>query len=123
MGDGRLTSAANSAAAVCFSRSHESSHREQRDDRLEFKEPGVEPHYGPDRAVAIEHIDVRLSIEPEAATFKGEAWIRFRPLPGFDGGVVFDLDEVQVDACRDLEGHDLPFTHQDAELRIRVTRT
>jgi aminopeptidase N len=88
-------------------------------ERMDFAEPGVGPHYGPDRQIAIEHIDVHLVIDPEAKKYSGEAWIRFRPLPAFDGTVALDLDEVVVDSVRDLQGADLDWVHDDATLTVR----
>ncbi len=64
--------------------------------RRPFAEPGAEPHYGPDRAFELEHIDAHLVIEPDAGTVVGVARIRVGPVLSGLGPVVLDLDEVEV---------------------------
>jgi aminopeptidase N len=89
------------------------------DDRMDFAEPGVGPHYGPDRSVDVEHADVFLSFEPEARTWKGDARIRVKPLPGFDGTLKLDLDEVEVDGVDDLKGKPLSWKLDDGKLVVK----
>ena len=83
-----------------------------------FGEPDVEAHYAPSRAVRIEHLDLKLSLEPVASTFSGEATLRLRRLPIFRGVAALDLDEVQVDAVLSSAGAPLRWTHTDGELRV-----
>lgn len=86
--------------------------------RRDFAEPGVEPHYAPDRTCRIDHIALDLSIDPEARTLVGEARIRCQPLPGRAGRYRFDLDEVTVDAVTDGAGAPLPWRHADGSLDV-----
>ena len=87
-------------------------------DRMAFAEPGVGPNYAPDRTVVIEHLDVRLSIEPTTKAFTGLAKIRVRLLPTFTGVAAFDLDEVTVDAVSDEQGSALDWRHEGPELKV-----
>ncbi len=86
---------------------------------LPFGEPGIRPSYAPDRTVRLEHVAVRLHLEPVSATFRGEATLRFRPYPAYDGTASFDLDEVDVLSVTDGAGGALPFEHGDGVLRVR----
>lgn len=84
-----------------------------------FPEPGIEPHYGPDRAFVIEHIALDLSIDPENPGIQGVAELRIAPRPGGLGEVVLDLDDVTVDSvvCVDTaEG--LSWRHDSGKLHV-----
>jgi aminopeptidase N len=89
-------------------------------DALPFAEPGVRPSYAPDRTVRLEHVALSLHLDPATATFRGEATLRFRPFPAYDGTASFDLDEVEVTGVADGAGGALPFEHGDGVLRVRA---
>jgi len=87
---------------------------------MPFAEPGVEPHYAPSRAIRIVHADVRLVIDPVARCFEGQTRFQTAALPGYAGTFAFDLDDVQVLRVEDGDGQPLKWSHDDAQLRIRV---
>ncbi len=86
--------------------------------RRTFAEPGVEPHYAPDRTCRIEHIDVHLGIDPVRRTFCGKATLRLAPVAGGGSVARLDLDEVVVDNVTDAAGNPLGWTHADGVLAI-----
>lgn len=88
------------------------------DGPMPFAEPGVDPHYAPDRAVRIEHIDLFLSVEPAEHSFRGRATIAVRPLACYEGRFAFDLDEVQLDTVTDGDGNPLEHVLADGQLQI-----
>ncbi|MSQ03519.1 MAG: hypothetical protein EXR71_16780 [Myxococcales bacterium] len=90
-------------------------------DRRTFAEPGVEPHYPPDRDVDILHYDLDLWIDPVARSLRGQAHIRVRPLAGRDGQLGFDLDELTVDGVERPDGSALAWSHHDGKLRVAHT--
>lgn len=84
--------------------------------RRAFAEPGVEPHYSPDRPARIEHIALDLVIDPVARTLVGSARVRFVPVAGAHPRYQLDLDEVTVLAVEDGAGGALSFRHADGVL-------
>lgn len=90
------------------------------DDRMPFAEPGIEPHFAPSRTVRIEHIDLSLDLDIDGHAFTGTARISYRALPDFDGVVVLDLDDVQVDGVTGADGEPLTFTDEGGTLRVRA---
>lgn len=107
---------------ICLSRRHENSllGLVTRDGSPNsFAEPGISPNYARSRDVRIEHLELSLSLEPEARTFVGMARLKLTPLPRFSGVVELDLDEVTVDGVTDANGKALPFTLADGKLAIR----
>ena len=89
------------------------------DRPIPFAEPGIRPHYAPDRAVRIERATVRLSVEPEARTFRGEAVFEIRSFPGYTGSFGFDLDDVEVISVTG-EGTPLDWEHVDGQVRVQA---
>lgn len=89
---------------------------------MPFHEPGVGPHYAPSREVRIEHAAIRLSLEPARRTFAGEGRYRLRALPGYRGRFGLDVEEIEVLAVEDGAGRALPWSHDDAQLRVRCDR-
>jgi len=85
---------------------------------MPFAEPGVPRHYAPDRTVRIEHIDLRLSVDPVERTFSGTARLRVRPLASYEGRFAFDLDEVKLGTVTDGEGAPLEHRFGDGKLEI-----
>ena len=94
----------------------------QVDGLMPFAEPGVGPHYAPDRAVRIEHIDLWLSVEPAQRTFRGRATLRICPLACYAGRLAFDLDEVVVESVVDGDGAPLDHVLADGSLTIRAAQ-
>ena len=47
-------------------------------DRLPFALPGARPHYGPDRVVRVEHLDLHLRVVFATKTLHGEVTTRVR---------------------------------------------
>ncbi len=86
--------------------------------RRAFAEPGVTPHYAPDRGYQIEHIALDLRLDPVARTFAGSARIRFHALPGGPSTYALDLDELTVDSVTDGAGAPLRYTYGDGKLVV-----
>lgn len=86
--------------------------------RRAFAEPGVEPHYAPDRGCRIEHIDLHLEIDPVGRTFSGQAVLRLSPVAGGGAAARLDLDEVVVDSVTDASGAALQWSHADGVLAV-----
>ena len=89
---------------------------------MPFAEPGVEPNYAPSWTFRIVRIDVFLSIDPAAHTWKGRSRITLRPLPAFDGTVRLDLDAVEVEAVATGEGAPLPWRIVDGAIEVLGVR-
>ncbi|MCB9678350.1 MAG: HEAT repeat domain-containing protein [Alphaproteobacteria bacterium] len=87
---------------------------------MPFAEPGVKPHYAPDRRVRIEHLSLTLSLFPAEQRFEGSARIRVTPLATYGGIASFDLEEVEVLSVSDAEGNGLPFVHESGEVSVTV---
>ncbi len=109
-------------ACICF-RHENQGLGSSRADRMEFAEPGVGPHYGPDRTVAIEHLHLKLAIDPAACTFVGSATLRFKRLPLHKGTLSLNLDEVVVENVQYEDGSPLRWRHADGRLDIRGVET
>ncbi|TNE85957.1 MAG: hypothetical protein EP330_23770 [Deltaproteobacteria bacterium] len=90
--------------------------------RMAFSEPGVEPHYGPSRAVRIQHMDLTLSLEPTENKWSGTARLTIKALPLFQGASRYDLDQVEVISVTDGKGKALDYTHDDAELVVEHSK-
>ena len=99
---------------ACFCR-----HGVAADAPIGFAEPGVRPHYAPDRVVRIERSTIRLTVDPQARTFSGQAEIELRALPTFQGQFALDLDDVEVDSVTG-EGAPLDWEHTDGQVVIRA---
>jgi aminopeptidase N len=89
-------------------------------DRLPFALPGARPHYGPDRIVRVEHIDLHLRPEFAAKTLHGAVTTRVRAIE--DGVRTLRLDAVDltIDAVRDARGTPLAFTATAKDLTIAL---
>jgi len=90
------------------------------DAPMPFAEPGVDPHYAPDRSVRIEHMDLFLSVEPSEQTFHGRATLRITPLACYGGAFAFDLDEVEVLEVTDGAGKALDWHLGDGQLSVQA---
>ncbi|HHO53308.1 MAG TPA: hypothetical protein ENK18_21160 [Deltaproteobacteria bacterium] len=85
-----------------------------------FREPGVRPHYTPDRVVRIRHATIQLALDPEGARFEGEARLSLSALPTFRGRFALDLDDVEVDSVVDGQGGALSWAHEAGQIVIRA---
>ncbi len=88
-------------------------------DPMPFAEPGVQPHYAPDRVVRIVHHDLRISVDPALRTFSGTARIHLQRLPIYRDRLALDLDEVEVTEVTDGAGNALAWEHTDGEVVVR----
>ena len=85
-----------------------------------FAEPGIEPHYAPDLGFSLAGTALHLTIDPAARSLIGEAVLEVRPLPSGLGDVVFDLDDLSVDAVEDADTDEaLAYRHDGGKLRVR----
>jgi aminopeptidase N len=89
-------------------------------DRLPFALPGARPHYGPDRVVRVEHLDLHLRPVFATKTLYGEVTTRVRAIE--DGVRTLRLDAVDltIDAVRDEGGNALSYTATAKDLTIAL---
>jgi aminopeptidase N len=89
-------------------------------DRLPFALPGARPHYGPDRIVRVEHMDLHLRPVFASKTLHGAVTTRVRAIE--DGVRTLRLDAVDltIDAVRDERGTPLAFTATAKDLTIAL---
>lgn len=89
-------------------------------DRLPFALPGARPHYGPDRVVRVEHLDLHLRPDFATKTLHGEVTTRVRAIE--DGVRTLRLDAVDlaIDAVRDERGAALAFAATAKDLTIEL---
>ncbi len=83
-------------------------------DRLPFALPGARPHYGPDRVVRVEHIDLHLRPVFATKTLHGEVTTRVRAIEDGVRRLRLDAVDLTIDAVRDERGADAP-VHRDRE--------
>ncbi|MCK6524729.1 HEAT repeat domain-containing protein [Myxococcota bacterium] len=83
-----------------------------------FAEPGASPQYTPDRGYTLRRIDLRLRIDPRVHHVDGVATLHVGPTPTGMGRVVFDLDEVVVQAVTDGAGEPLRHRYEDGKLEV-----
>jgi aminopeptidase N len=89
-------------------------------DRLPFALPGATSHYGPDRAVRVEHIDLHLRPDFPSKTLHGVVTTRVRAIE--DGVRTLRLDAVDlaIDAVEDTAGAPLTFRATTQALTIAL---
>ncbi len=102
---------------LIVSRSLAVAGRAQAGDRP-FPEPGVRPHYAPDRTCVVTHLDIGLRIDPASPGLEGDTVVTLAPLPSGRFEAKLDLDDVVVTSVTDLSGAELPFRHADGVLDI-----
>ncbi len=81
-----------------------------------FAEPGISPHYGPDRSFSIERIDLELKLDPAVHHVDGVARLHIRPTLAGLGEVVLDLEDVNVHEVEGVQS----WRHISGKLRLRV---
>ena len=84
-----------------------------------FAEPGVEPHYGPDRGFQLAHVKLELDVDPNAQRLRGRATLDIQPLASGLGPVVLDLEDVTVSSVVREDGRALEFRQSTDELLVR----
>lgn len=87
-------------------------------DRLSFALPGARPHYGPDRVVRVEHIDLHLRPVFAAKTLFGEVTTRVRAIEDGVRRLRLDAVDLTIDGVRDDQGRPLPFVAGARHLTI-----
>jgi aminopeptidase N len=83
-----------------------------------FAEPGVEPHYAPDIGFELAHIDLALTIDPQAGTLVGWAILDIRPLAIGMGTVCLDFDDMLIEAITNAAGDKLEYSDGDGKLTV-----
>jgi aminopeptidase N len=89
-------------------------------DRLPFALPGARPHYGPDRVVRVEHLDLHLRPEFATKTLFGEVTTRVRAIEDGVRRLRLDAVDLTIDAVRDEHGAALPFLASARDLTIEL---
>ena len=83
-----------------------------------FAEPGIERHYAPDYGFVLKHVELDLTIVPEAGTLQGTAKLTIEPLGIGMGEVILDFDDMTVDAVENAQGTPLEWDSSDGKLAI-----
>jgi aminopeptidase N len=84
-----------------------------------FAEPGVEPHYGPDRGFQLAHLKLELDVDPVARQLRGRATLDIQPLASGLGPITLDLEDVTVSSVTREDGRALDFRQSTDELVVR----
>jgi aminopeptidase N len=82
-----------------------------------FALPGSRPHYGPDKVVAVEHIDLDLSLDLEAETLEGVCTTTVRALDEDVERLALDAIDLDVDAV-ERDGNPQRFVRRNGKLDI-----
>ena len=89
-------------------------------DRLPFALPGARAHFGPDRVVRVEHIDLHLRPVFTTKTLHGEVTTRVRAIENGVNSLRLDAVDLAIDGVRDAAGAALPFTASSEHLTIAL---
>jgi aminopeptidase N len=89
-------------------------------DRLPFALPGARAHYGPDRVVRVEHIDLHLRPVFATKTLHGEVTTRVRAIENGVTSLRLDAVDLAIDGVRDAAGAALPFTATSEHVTIQL---
>ena len=89
-------------------------------DRLPFALPGARPHYGPDRIVRVEHLDLHLRPVFATKTLYGEVTTRVRAIEDGVRKLRLDAVDLTIDAVRDGRGTALSFAATAKDLTIEL---
>jgi aminopeptidase N len=89
-------------------------------DRLPFALPGARAHYGPDRVVRVEHIDLHLRPVFATKTLHGEVTTRVRAIENGVKSLRLDAVDLDIDGVRDAAGAALPFTATSEHVTIEL---
>jgi aminopeptidase N len=88
------------------------------DGHRAFALPGARLHYGPDKSVEVEHIDLHLEPDLERQRLDGICTTTVRALDEPVDRLVLDALEFEVLAA-ERDGMPLPFEHRDGRLELR----
>jgi len=83
-----------------------------------FALPGARPHYGPDKTVAVEHIDLHLTPDLAARRLDGVVTTTVRALDEPVGSLRLDAIDIAVSAAT-RDGRPLAFTPRDGAVDVR----
>lgn len=83
-----------------------------------FPEPGVAPHYAPDRSCVLLALDIGLKIDPVAQTLEGDTVVTLGPLPSGRFVASVEVGELTVDAVTTVEGEALEWRREGDQLFI-----
>ncbi len=86
---------------------------------MSFAEPGAKPHYPPSRFVRIRRATIRLTVDPEARSFSGQAELELEALPTYAGEFSVDLDDVEVDHVAG-DGASVRWAHRDGKVVVQA---
>jgi aminopeptidase N len=89
-------------------------------ERRAFPLPGARAHYGPDRVVRVEHIELRLRPDIARAILEGEVTTRVRAIEGDVRRLRLDAVDLEIRAVRDRAGTPLAFRAQSGTLTIEL---
>lgn len=89
-------------------------------ERLPFALPGARPHYGPDRTVRVEHIDLHLRLDFSAKTLHGTVTTRVRAFEGGVRSLRLDAVDLTIDAVRAADGTPLSFVATAHDLTLEL---
>jgi aminopeptidase N len=87
-------------------------------ERRPFALPGARPHYGPDRIVRVEHIDLWLEPLFATKTLRGRVTTRVRAIEDGVRRLKLDALDLEIDAVRDANGAPLAFVSTARDLTI-----
>ena len=88
-------------------------------DRLPFALPGARPHYGPDRVVRVEHLDLHLRPVFDTKTLHGEVTTRVRAIEDGVRSLRLDAVDLTIDAVH-VSGAALAFAATAKDLTIEL---
>lgn len=96
--------------------------RDESDGHQAFALPGARPQYGPDKLVAVEHIDLHLTPHLEEASLDGRCTMTVRALDEAVSGLTLDAVDLEILGVERLDpGHkarEMGFTSRDGSLDI-----
>ncbi|MBV8116708.1 MAG: HEAT repeat domain-containing protein [Candidatus Eremiobacteraeota bacterium] len=88
-------------------------------DHRSFALPGSSAHYGPDKVVAVEHIDLDLTVDLEHESLDGICTTTVRALDEAVAGLTLDAVDLHVVAV-ERDGRAQRFTRRNGKLEIEL---
>ncbi len=95
--------------------------RDDREEHQAFALPGSRPHYGPDKIVEVEHIDLHLTPDLENERLDGVCTLTVRALDEPVSRLVLDAVDLEVSRVEPSAR----FSQRDGKLddRVRIRRS
>lgn len=90
---------------------------DETNDHRAFALPGSRPHYGPDKVVDVEHIDLDLTPDLDAESLAGVCTTTVRALDEEVDRLALDAVDLDVDAV-ERDGRPQPFVRRNDKLEI-----